>query len=327
MTKPSTTQIDRSQHLRGLIPAAFTPMNPDGSLALGAIDAYAEFLLREHLAGVFVCGTTGESLSLTTQERMQVAERWQSAACGRLPVIVHVGHTSLEDAKALARHAQKIGAHSISALAPCFFKPGLKELVEFCARVAASAPELPFFYYHMPSMTGVNVAVADFINQAADRIPTFAGIKFTFEDLMDLQNCHRVSAGRFNLMFGRDEILLAGLTTGCTSAVGSTYNFVADGFNRILAAFQAGELATAQTLQRQAAEMITVIVKFGGIPAMKEMMKMAGMNCGPVRLPLRSLTAQDVTQLGLALRALGNSPFVDFACGEPSNRVVASQRA
>jgi len=132
----------------------------------------------------------------------------------------------------------------------------------------------------------VTVPVAAFLEHAADRIPTLAGAKFTFEDLMDLQRAMRVRGGRYQLLFGRDEILLAGLALGCTGAVGSTYNYDAPLYLRVVDAFAKRDFETARREQFRATERIGAMVRAGGLPAAKALMARLGINCGPVRLPL-----------------------------------------
>ena len=140
--------------LTGLIAAPYTPFGPDGGLALQAIPRQAELLAHNGVNGAFVCGTTGEGYSLTVDERKQVAGAWRKAAPPGLKLVVHVGHLSLADSCTLARHAQEIGADAIATIAPNFFKPaGAPELVAWCRQIAAAAPALPFYYYHMPGMT------------------------------------------------------------------------------------------------------------------------------------------------------------------------------
>ncbi|MEI9893294.1 MAG: dihydrodipicolinate synthase family protein [Chthoniobacter sp.] len=233
--------------LTGLVAAPYTPFHADGSLNLPVIDQLAASLVANGVTGAFVCGTTGEGVSLTVEERQQVAERWQQAAGSQLRVIVHVGHTSLADARSLAAHAEKIGAHGVGCLAPFFFKPAtIEDLAGFCAEVAAAAPALPFYYYQIPSMTGVSLSAADFLRAAAPRIPNLAGVKFTFENLMDFAECVRLEGGRYDIVFGRDEILVAGLALGARGAIGSTYNFLAPIFHEVIAAFEKGDLARAR---------------------------------------------------------------------------------
>jgi len=279
-------------HLKGLIAAPHSPFHADGTLNLAVIEKQAQLLVEGRTSGAFVCGTTGENASLSTQERMQVAGRWVEAAPpGELPVIVHVGHTSIAESRALAAHAQTIGAAAISALSPYFFKPGsVTDLVEFCAQVAAAAPELPFYYYHLPGMTGVTFSMIELIRQARDRIPTFAGIKYTHNDLKEFQQCLQLAEESLDILFGRDEILMHGFAAGARGAVGSTYNYAAPVYLRLIEAMNAGNLPAARECQAQAVRMIEVLRKYGEIPTAKAIMTMLGVPCGPARTPLPKLT-------------------------------------
>lgn len=284
----------------GLIAAPFTPMLGNGDLNHNAIDDYALWLQRSRVAGAFICGTTGEGASLTIEERKQVAERWVAAAPAELRVIVHVGHTSLIESRALATHAQSIGADSIACIAPFFFKPdGVSGLVDWCEQVASAAPKLPFYYYHMPSMTGVSVKVHEFLRLAAKRIPTLAGIKFTFEDLEDYERCLHLEDGRFDILFGRDEKLLSALKLGAHGAVGSTYNYAAPVYQAMMAAYSQGDLAKAAELQALAVRMIDAFLGCGAHPiaAFKWFMGQVAVECGPTRLPLWNPTPEQLSVL------------------------------
>jgi len=297
-----------TEHIEGLIAAPFTPMGEDGGVNLAAVEPYADLLARNGVAGVFACGTTGESLSLTVAERMEVAGRWTEVAAEGLKVIIHVGATSIEDCRALARHAAETGAFGIGAMGPCFFKPQtVEDLVAFCARVAEAAPSLPFYYYHIPGMAGVHFSMADFLEAATEAIPTLAGIKYTWEDLVDFGRCLEVGDGRFDLLYGRDETLLAGLAIGARGAVGSTFNFAAPLYRRLMEAFEAGDLDTARDLQRTSREMIHMLYATtrAFLPAAKSVMKMVGLDCGPVRLPMRNLTPEEAEHVRAELGRLG----------------------
>lgn len=281
-------------------------MRPDGSLNLDLIEAQAQSLRENDVRGAFICGTTGEGSSLTTDERMQVAERWLSASPKPMQVVVHVGHNSLDESRRLAAHAKQIGAYAIAGSGPTFFKPvGVEQLVDFCAPVAAAAPGLPFYYYHMPAMTGVDLPMIDFLRLATKRIPNLAGIKFTDENLMSYAQCLNFQDGRFDIMFGRDEILLAALALGATSAVGSTYNYMARIYQKVIDSFKAGNLDAAAQWQMVSIEIIAVMARHGGLPAGKAMMKMMGMDCGPVRPPLKNLSAEQYAALEHDLACVG----------------------
>ncbi len=117
------------KHLRGLIAAPYTAMNEDFSINLDIIERQAESLITNGISGAFICGTTGEGLSLTVEERMKIAEKWVSVADGKLNIIVHTGHTCLYDSMLLANHAKRIGADAIASVGPCYFKPNTVELL------------------------------------------------------------------------------------------------------------------------------------------------------------------------------------------------------
>lgn len=292
-------------HLKGLIAAPFTPMNDDGMLNLRVIDRYAEYLVRSGVAGVFVCGTTGEGMSLSTDERLQVAARWVQAGGKDLKTIVHTGHLSLAEAKTIAADAQRIGAYATAALSPHFYKPvSTDSLVAICAEIAGAAPGLPFYYYHFPLMTGIDVPVSLFLVAAEKRIPNLAGVKFTHNDMLDYAASREVADGRFDMLFGRDEMLLAALAFGARGAVGSTYNYAAPIYHRLIGAFDAGALDEARRQQAIVNASTAAMVRHGGLRAGKAIMAMVGVDCGAVRLPFMRLSVEEQNCLRQDLEAL-----------------------
>jgi len=297
-----------TKHIKGLVSAPYTAMNPDCSINLEVIERQADFLYNNGVVGAFICGTTGESMSLTTRERKAIAGRWADVIPDGLKLIVHVGHTSIEDCKALGAHAREIGAWAIGAMAPCFFKPrNIEDLVSFCAEVAASAPSLPFYYYHIPSLTHVHFPMISFLEQGSAKIPNLAGIKYTYEDLMDYQLCLSFSDGRFDMLFGRDEILICGLSLGARGAVGSTYNFASPLYNKLIEAFEDGDLAGARELQKKAVDLLQLLFRspssFHAVG--KSIMTMLGIDCGPVRSPLANITHVQYENLKTELGKIG----------------------
>lgn len=300
-------------HIEGLIAAPFTAFNDDLSLNLDIIPAQAEFLHRNNVAGAFIAGTTGEGLSLTLTERMQLMDRWIAVRPEGMTIIAHVGHNCLADARALAQHAQSARLDAIGAIAPVFFKPStVDDLVDWCAAVASAAPDLPFYYYHIPAMTGVNIPVAPFLLAAKDRIPNLAGAKFTHHDLADYSAALACDNNRFDVLFGRDEFLLAALALGAKAAIGSTYNFAAPLFNRLIDAFKRNDLASARSLQNRAIAIINAIddSPCSSLPAAKSIMKMLGLDMGPVRPPLRNITPDQYRTLKDQLE---KTAFFDYA--------------
>ena len=293
--------------LTGLVAAPHTPMNADGSLRLELIEKQAARLVADKVAGAFVCGTTGEGPSLTTDERRRVTERWRAAiGKGPLKLIVQVGHNSIEDARELARHAQEIGADALSSMAPSYYKPATTDdLLNYCAPIAAAAPSLPFYFYDIPSMTGVPVSMPEFLRKGGTRIPNFAGVKFSNSNLMGLQECLEAEDGRFNILFGADEMLLGALALGVRGAVGSTYNYAAPLYHKIIEAFHAGDWTTAQALQLKSVKLVQALQLFGVLASGKALMTMVGVDCGPTRPPVPLLTEEQKAKLFRQVEALG----------------------
>ena len=291
----------------GLVAATHTPFHAGGSLNLAIVEKQAAHLIAHGVKFAFIGGTTGESHSLTLEERRALAKRWlEVARHSALQIIVHVGSNCLSDARILAAQAQSLGASAISALAPSYFKPrNVTELVDCCADIAAAAPEMPFFYYDIPSLTGVSLPLSDFLAQAGERIPNLAGLKFTNPDLMMFQQCLRFDSGACSVLWGCDEFLLAALALGATGAVGSTYNFAAPIYHRMRRAFTEGNLAAARDEQFRSVQLVATLAPRGYMGAAKAVMKMLGVDVGPARLPNSSLSAEQESGLRVDLEQLG----------------------
>jgi len=289
-----------------LIAATFTPMHKDGSLNLEMVPRIVEHLIGDGVNGMYVCGSTGEGPSLSTEERCQITEAYVKAAAGRIPVITQVGHDSLQEAKKLAAHGVAVGVDAIAALPPSYFKcNSLEVLIQCLAEIAAVCPTLPFYYYHIPVLTGWELDMIEFLKQAPERIPNLAGIKYSAPTLYEMQGCIRFAEGRFDVLFGVDEMMLAALAMGATGAIGSTYNFAAPVYHRVMKAYAQGDLKRAQEYQGLAGEMVRIFNRFGGHPAIKATMKLVGIDCGPPRLPLVGLSEREVGELQRALESIG----------------------
>jgi N-acetylneuraminate lyase len=282
-------------------------MRSDGTLNLDAVEKQAEHLARHGLSAVFIGGTTGESHSLTVEERRQLTRRWAGAIRGTsLKLVVHVGHNCLADAQVLAADAQQAGAHAIAALAPSYFRPAdVSALVDWCADIARAASSLPFYFYDIPSWTHVELPMVAFLEQGRERIPTLTGLKFTNADLALLQECLRLRDGAFNILYGNDESLLAALALGIRGAVGSTYNFAAPISHRVVRGFEQHDFKTAQQEQARTVTLVRLLSGYGFLAASKAVMGLLGVDCGPVRAPLRPLTAPQIAELRGKLAAVG----------------------
>lgn len=275
--------------------ATYTPFHSDLSLNLELIADYSSYLTYNKINGVFLNGSTGDFASLTTAERKNILEAWSPEKKG-LTLINHVGDISLKNAMDLAKHS-KGKADAIATIAPFYFKPGdINQLVEYCSKMAACAPELPFYFYHLPALTQVNLDMKIFLEQAIRQIPNFAGIKFTQNDLVAFQEVNARSQDK-DIFFGVDEAFLPSLAAGAKGSVGSTFNHFTPLYRAITKHFANGNFQKAQKLQLMAINFVQALAKYGSFNGGgKSFMKTLGIDCGPSRFPHNTLTNQEIKQ-------------------------------
>lgn len=295
------------EKIKGLIDAPFTPMLPNGEVNYEPIQAYADLLVRNGLKGVFINGSSGEGYLLSEEERMKLAERWVAAVPQDFKVIVHVGSTCVKASHKLAEHAAEIGAWGIGAMATPFPKIGrVEELVKYCEEIASGAPQLPFYYYHIPAFNGAYLSMTAFLAAVDGVIPNFAGIKYTYESLYEYNQCRLYKNGKYDMLHGQDETLLPSLAMGgAQGGIGGTTNYNGRELVGILEAWAAGDLETAREKQNFAQAVINVICHYrGNIVAGKRIMKLIGLDLGPNRAPFQNMTDEEEQKMKAELEAI-----------------------
>lgn len=291
----------------GLIDAPFTPFDKNGDINLKPIPEYAALLQRNGLKGVFINGSSGEGYMLTDEERIQLAEAWIKAAPKDFKVIVHVGSCCVRSSRKLAEHAQKIGAWGIGAMAPPFPKINrVEELVKYCEEIAAGAPNLPFYFYHIPAFNNAYLPMVNFLEAVDGRIPNFAGIKYTFESIYEYNQCRLYGNGKFDMLHGQDETILPSLAMGgAKGGIGGTTNYNGRVLTQIIEAWNNGDLEQARELQNFAQEVINVICHYrGNIVGGKRIMKLIGLDLGKNRTPFQNLTDEEELAMKAELEAI-----------------------
>jgi len=295
------------EKIEGLIDAPFTPFDAEGNVNLEPIPAYAAMLKANGLKGVFVNGSSGEGYMLTDDERKRLAEAWLDAAPEGFKVIVHVGSCCLRSSRELARHAAEHGAWGIGAMAPPFPRIGrIEELVKYIEGIASAAPDLPFYYYHIPAFNGAYLPMIDLLRAVDGRVPNFAGIKYTFESLYEYNQCRLYRDGKYDMLHGQDETILPCLAMGgARGGIGGTTNYNGRELTGILDAWKRGDLEAAREHQNFAQDVINVICRYrGNIVGGKRIMKLIGLDLGPNRVPFRKRTDEEEAAMKAELEAI-----------------------
>lgn len=298
--------------IEGLISAPFTPFDQSGELNIDAIPAYYQSLKKNKIVGAFICGSTGEGVSLTFDEKVKVLKAWTALTKNDqdFTLMMFLGGTNVKECKQLAAIAEAEGADAISFTSPYYFKPAnVKQLALCCAEIASAAPNIAFYYYHIPVLTGGNYPMIDLLKEVDNVIPNFKGIKYTHEDFMDFLSCLNYNNRKYDMLWGRDENMLSSLVLGSKGAVGSTYNYAAPLYHDLIAAYQAGDFEKANALQQKSIDMITLLGKYGGISVGKSYMKLLGVDCGEFRLPVRNMSTTDFEKFQADTNALNYSSF------------------
>ncbi len=291
----------------GLIDAPFTPFYSDGEVNLEPIEQYAKMLYKNGLKGVFINGSSGEGYMLTKEERMKLAEKWISSVPKGFKVIVHVGSCCLKESKILAEHAAQIGAWGTGAMAPPFPKIArVEELILYCEAIAASAPKLPFYYYHIPAFNGAFLPMIDMLKGVDGRIENFAGIKYTYESLYEYNQCRLYKDGKFDMLHGQDETILPSLAQGgAQGGIGGTTNYNGRELVGIIEAYERGDIETAREKQNFSQAVINVICNYrGNIVGGKRIMKLIGLDLGKNRVPFRNMTDSEEVAMKKELEAI-----------------------
>lgn len=204
--------------------ALITPTNEDESVNYEALERIVELQIQDGAEGFYCCGSSGEGLLLTLEERKQVLEHVLKAADGRVPVISHVGTIRTRDVVDLARHAMSAGALAVSMIPPYYYKFSMDEIMGYYEDVIRAIPDVPAIVYNIPQFTGV-----EFSKENAGRLlsnENIVGIKHTSTNLYSLERTGQAFPGKA-LINGFDEQLLGALAMGSCATIGTTVNLFA----------------------------------------------------------------------------------------------------
>ena len=290
---------------QGAWPALTTPFTADDRVNVPVLRGLVDYLIGKQIGGFYVCGSTGEGIYMSVEERKQTAAAAIEQTNGRVPVIVHVGTMVTRDAVELARHAQDAGADGIASIIPPQFG-SVDSIVDYYRALSEAAPDLPLLSY---IFGGPADAVA--LMRAIMGIPTVAGSKYTGPNMHEFRRIVELSheaKGRFGwtVFAGMDEECYFASMFGANGNIGSTLNYIPGVYREIHAAAARGDQARGCDLQLRANAITQILFEFGFMGAMKkEVMARLGYDCGQPRLPLRPFDSARKAAFHAALDAAG----------------------
>ncbi len=256
--------------------------------------------LKEGFSGFYLTGGTGEGPLLQKETRKRIVEIAKDEAGDRCDLIAHVGAIDLKTAVELAKHAGEVGMDAISSVPPFFVHYGESQIADYY-KALSDASGLPVLMYASP-LAGVNITW-DMVDRLMD-IPNMIGLKWTNYDYFTMHRIKALRGGNINVINGPDECLLCGLSMGADGGIGATYNVMPKLFTRIYNSFQAGNLADAQEAQFKANRLIEILIKFGVVVGVKDMLEMIGFDCGYQVYPQKRFTAEEQAAFHAALKEI-----------------------
>ena len=278
--------------------AVVTPMHDDGRLDLAGLQKVVAHLLDTGHDGVVVSGTTGESPTTTDEEKDQILRAALEAVGDRGRVVAGVGSNDTAHTVHLAKRAAATGAHGLLVVTPYYSKPTQPGLVAHFTAVADATP-LPVMLYDIPARAGVPIATETLLRLAEH--PRIGAVK---DAKGDLWSATRVLAETDLLWFSGDDVAtLAHLTQGATGYVGVTTHVAGAEYASMLAAVDAGDLATAVGLHRRLVPVVDAVMNTsqGAIMAKAALKELGVIDSAAVRLPLVESPPEHLDKLRAAL--------------------------
>lgn len=286
----------------GVITAMTTPFDEHDCVDVQALESQVEFLIGKGVNCLYPCGTTGEMLNMSCEERELVAETVIKAAAGRVIVYIHVGAQTLKDTVRLARHAERTGADGIGVVTPGFFGLKDKAMTRYFIDVARSVSEnFPVYLYCIPQCAA-NDLKPQVVEEIAEAAPNVVGIKYSYADCIRLKDYLNIRGGDFSVLFGPDRLFLPALVMGCDGTVSGCSGPMPEHFVKLYEAYQAGDLKEAQREQKIATEICEVLQNGTDMGIFKAALSMRGIRGGHMRRPLIDLEVEEANALEKKLK-------------------------
>lgn len=279
------------KRLRGITVPLVTPLTETSEIDVASLRKLVDHIIDAELDCLYPCGTTGEMMFLTEDERKCIAQTVVERAAGRVPVFVHVGSWTQDETIELARHAELIGADGIGVVTPACHQLRDDELVEFFCTVAQSvSPDFPVYLYAIPqcAVNDLNQRVCE---EVARRCPNVIGVKCSFADMTKIQSLMSVNNGQFEVHVGPDHLLAASYAIGARGTVSGNAMIICEHYVQLWNALERGDFERAAIIQRRTNVLNDVMMGSpNNIAAYKALLKHEGVIAtSKMRRPLREL--------------------------------------
>lgn len=278
----------------GIIPAFYACYNENGDVSPEAVRALTQYHIDKGVKGVYVCGSSGECIYQSVEERKITLENIMAVAKGKLTVIAHVACNNTKDSIELAKHAESLGVDAIASIPPIYFRLPEYSIAKYWNAMSEAAPNTDFIIYNIPQLAGVALTMNLYKEMLKN--PRVIGVKNSSMPVQDIQMFKAEGKDNVVVFNGPDEQFISGRVIGAGGGIGGTYGAMPELFLKMDELVKADRIAEAREVQYAANEVIYKMCSgHGNMYAMiKEMLRInENLDLGSVREPLEPLNEAD----------------------------------
>ncbi len=290
---------------QGILPALVTPFTEDAKeVNHEALRNLVNHCIELGVSGVVPCGTTGEFVNMTTEEKKKVIDTVIDAANGKVKVVAGTGASGTDQALEMTKYAKDAGADAVLIVTPYYLKPTDRGIYQHYDTIASQV-DVPIILYNIPQVTGLPLPWQ--IVEDLAQIPNIVGVKDSSGQLSFILAVLEKVRDKINVLCGHDEVVVAALAAGCSGTILASANVIPDVWVQVYDAVKKGDLQTARELQYRVQKIARIIAKSGPVGT-KEALNLMGLKMGSVRMPLSvggELTYEEREELRLDLEKIG----------------------
>ena len=291
------------KRLHGMVCAALSPVAKNENYDYPLLKDYVDWLIEKGCEGILALGSTGGFPTFSTEERKQFAEGFIKSVDGRIPLAIHVGSDTESQALELAQHAAAAGADALVAVPPYYYKYNFDCEFGYFKRLAAVAPELPFYIYNIPSFTGQDITPQQIATMRKE-IPNLAGVKDTTQNYPRYVDYCDILGSDFDCLMGSDAMCLAAMQTGGAGGICAMAAHNPELMVELFNAYRNGEMERARKLQFLSARMRLLMMSMPFMSTRFEILKLRGVIESGFRRPFLPLKQEQIVSLENTLRQL-----------------------
>ena len=289
---------------KGIIPAFYACYDDEGKVSPERTQMFTQYLIDKGVKGLYVCGSSGECIYQSKEERKLTLENVMKVAKGKITIIAHVACNNTYDSEELAAHAEGLGVDAIASIPPIYFHLPDHAIAEYWNDISKAAPNTDFIIYNIPQLAGVSLGMKLYKEMLKN--PRVIGVKNSSMPVQDIQMFKDVLGDDSVVLNGPDEKFVAGRIMGADGGIGGTYAVMPELFLAADKALNKGNFNKAKEIQYKIDRIIYAMCACHGnlYGVMKEILRGRGIDIGGVRKPLASITEEDKKQIEICSKMI-----------------------